>query len=111
MKNSRFVIASLAIGLVFAGIGRAADAASNWSDKCAKCHGADGKGETKMGKKLGIGDLTDAKFQAEFTDEAAAKAIKEGLKDKTGKTTMKPIEGLTDDEIKALVQHVRSLKK
>ena len=88
-----------------------ADAASNWSDQCAKCHGADGKGETKMGSKLGILDLTDAKVQAGFTDEVAFKAVKEGLKDKNGKVTMKAIEGLTDDDIKALLPVVRAFKK
>ena len=39
------------------------------------------------------------------------KIIKEGKKDKEGKARMKPAENLTDDEIKALVAHVRSLKK
>lgn len=78
---------------------------------CAKCHGADGKGQTKMGQKLGIKDLTDPKVQAELKDEDAIKAIKEGVKDKEGKTLMKPMEGLSDDEIKALVQHIRNFKK
>lgn len=89
----------------------AADAKENWDKTCAKCHGADGKGETKMGQKLGIKDLTDAKVQGELKDDAAFKAIKEGIKDKEGKIRMKPAEGLSEDEIKALVQHVRSFKK
>ncbi len=88
----------------------AADAKSNWDDNCAKCHGADGKGETKMGKKLDIKDFTDVKVQAGFTDDEAFKAVKEGLKDKDGKMRMKAIDGLSDDEIKALVQYVRGLK-
>ena len=88
-----------------------ADAAANWTDHCAKCHGADGKGDTKMGQKLGIADLSDAKVQAKFTDEAAFKAIKEGIKDKDGKLSMKPIEGLSDADIKALIPVVRALKK
>ena len=64
-----------------------------------------------MGQKLGIKDFTDAKVQADLKDEEAFKAIKEGVKDKDGKTQMKAVEGLSDDEIKALVQHVRSFKK
>lgn len=88
----------------------AADAKSNWDDNCAKCHGADGKGDTRMGHKLAIKDFTDAKVQAQFTDDAAFKALKEGLKDKDGKTRMKAADGLSDDEIKALVQYVRGLK-
>jgi cytochrome c6 len=90
---------------------RAADVAALYEKHCLKCHGADGKGETKMGKKVGARDLTDAKVQAELKDEAAFKAIKEGLKDKEGKVQMKPIEGATDEEIKALVAHVRTFKK
>lgn len=88
-----------------------ADAASNWKQSCAKCHGQDGAGDTKMGRKLGILDLTDAKAQAKFTDEDAFKAMKLGRKDANGKITMKAIEGLSDDDMKALVPYVRSLKK
>lgn len=88
----------------------AADAKSNWDDNCLKCHGADGKGDTKMGKRLHIGDFTDAKVQAGFTDDQAFKAVKEGLKDPDGKMRMKAIEGLSDDEITALVKYVRGLK-
>jgi len=89
----------------------AADAKAAYAKDCAKCHGEDGKGETKMGKKLGAKDYTDAKVQAELKADAAFKAIKEGLKDKEGKTLMKPSEGLSDDEIKGLVAYMRTLKK
>ena len=89
----------------------AADAKALYAKDCAKCHGEDGKGETKMGKKLGAKDYTDAKVQAELKDDAAIKAIKEGLKDKEGKTLMKPAEGLSDEEIKGLVAYMRTLKK
>ena len=89
----------------------AADAKETWTKSCAKCHGEDGKGQTKMGQKLGIKDYTDAKVQADLKDEAATKAIKEGLKDKEGKVLMKPAEDLSDADIKALVAHVRAFKK
>jgi cytochrome c1 len=49
--------------------------------------------------------------QAELKDDAAIKAIKEGLKDADGKTLMKPVEGLSDDDIKALVAYMRTFKK
>lgn len=89
----------------------AADAKANWEKTCTKCHGPEGKGDTKMGQKLGIKDLTDAKIQADLKDEKAFKSIKEGIKDDEGKVKMKPAEGLSDDEIKALVAYVRTLKK
>lgn len=78
--------------------------------KCAQCHGADGKGDTKMGKKSGAKDYTDAKVQAEMKDDKAFKAIKEGLKE-GDKTLMKPTEGVTDEEIKAMIQYMRTFKK
>ena len=83
---------------------------ANWQKHCAKCHGPDGKGETKMGRKAGVKDMTSAEYQAELTDAKAIVAIKEGIKE--GKTQkMKPITGLSDEEIKALVAHVRALGK
>lgn len=94
-----------------AALTRGADAAAIWTNECAKCHGEDGKGQTKMGKKLGIADLTDPKVQANFSDDQAVKAIKEGIKDKEGKLAMKPIEGLTEADAKALVPLVRGLIK
>src|SRR6476646_9346612 len=102
------LVAVLAIPAISA---RAADAKALYAKDCAKCHGEDGKGETKMGKKLGAKDYTEAKVQAELKDEAAIKAIKEGLKDKEGKTLMKPAEGLSDDDAKALVAYMRKFKK
>jgi mono/diheme cytochrome c family protein len=90
---------------------RAADAKTNWANNCAQCHGASGKGDTKMGKMLNAMDLTDAKKQSSFTDAQAAAAIRDGIK-QNGKTTMKAFGGkLSDDEIKALVAYVRTLKK
>ena len=89
---------------------RAADAKAIWAKDCAKCHGEDGAGKTKMGEKLGVKDYTDAKVQAEMKDDKMVKAIKEGIK-ADDKTKMKAFSDLTDDEVKALVAHVRSLKK
>ena len=100
-----------AIGsLWLVGAAQAADSKANWEEHCAKCHGPDGKGQTKMGRKLGLRDYTDAKVQAEFTDAEALKAITEGVKGKDGKSKMQPAEELSDDDRQALVQFVRTLK-
>ena len=90
---------------------KGAEAKENWDNLCAKCHGAEGKGDTKMGQKLGAKDFTDAKVQADMKDDAATKAIKAGLKSSDDKTLMKPFDTLSDDEVKALVAYVRGLKK
>jgi len=107
----KMILLAAMFGLAAALTARAADAKENWEANCAKCHGTDGKGDTKMGQKLGCKDLTDAKVQGEIKDDAAFKAIKEGLKSADDKTLMKPFEALSDDEIKALVAYVRTLKK
>ena len=98
-------------GLAAALSAKAADAKENWENLCAKCHGVEGKGDTKMGQKLGVKDLTDAKVQADLKDDAATKAIKEGVKDKEDKVLMKPAEGLSDADISGLVKYIRTLKK
>jgi len=89
---------------------RADDSKALYEKACQKCHGPDGKGDTKMGKKLGAKDYTDAKVQADIKDEDAFKSIKEGLK-KDDKTLMKPIEEATDDQIKGLIAYMRAFKK
>ncbi|PYL23314.1 MAG: cytochrome C [Verrucomicrobia bacterium] len=105
------IILSISILIAAPLSARAADAKTNWANNCAQCHGPSGKGDTKMGKMLNAMDLTDPKKQSSFTDAQAAAAIKDGIK-QNGKTTMKAFGGkLTDDEIKALVAYVRSLKK
>ncbi len=107
----KILILAAVFGFAAAYTAGAAEAKENWDNLCVKCHGAEGKGDTKMGTKLGCKDFTDAKVQADIKDDAAFKALKEGLKNDDGKTLMKPFEALSDDEIKALVAYVHTLKK
>jgi cytochrome c553 len=100
----------LTLGLP-AAVASGADAKALYEKDCARCHGSDGKGETKMGKKCGAKDYTDPKVQAALKDDAAFKATKEGLKDKEGKVLMKPTEGTSDDDIKGLVAYMRTFRK
>ena len=89
----------------------AADVKANWDKHCAKCHGKDGKGKTKMGKKLKVVDYTDPKVQAKFKDPDMIKITVEGKK-KGSRTLMKPYKGvLTEKEIKDLVAYIRKFKK
>jgi len=85
----------------------AADGAEVYAKNCAKCHADDGTGKTKMGEKLGCKDYSK---EAVNMDEGV-KAVKEGLK-KDGKTLMKAYgESLSDEEIKAAVEHMKAFKK
>lgn len=84
---------------------RAQSDAALFKAKCAACHGADGKGDTSMGKALKVRDLSSDDVQKQ-TDEQ--------LTDITanGKAKMPAYKGkLTDDQIKQLVAYIRTLKK
>jgi cytochrome c553 len=106
----KLILITATIGFTAVLSASAADGKTNWDTLCAKCHGADGKGQTKIGQKLGVKDFTEAKVQASFTDDVAFKTIKEGKKDADGKTMMKAFDTLSDEEVKGLVAFVRGLK-
>jgi cytochrome c6 len=100
---------ALTVGMIGA-IVIAAPVAENWDNHCAKCHGADGKAQTKVGKKLKVRDYTDPKVQAEMKDDEMLKAIAEGVKE-NGKETMKGYKGeLSAEEMAELVTFIRKLK-
>jgi cytochrome c553 len=108
MKNSHKIITAGLVLLAGATLGLAAPAAENWENHCTKCHGEDGKGQTKVGKKLKLKDYTDAKVQAEMKDEDMIKATAEGVRDAAGKETMKGYKSeLSAEEIKDLVAYIR----
>ena len=111
MKSIRQFAAGAAFLALAAAAAHAAEASDNWTKNCAACHGPDGAGHTKAGRMAQVKNMTDAAYQKTFTDDQAAKQIKEGLTDATGKEKMKAFgDKFSDDEIKALVARVRSFK-
>jgi cytochrome c553 len=104
---------SIAAAVAFsAGAALAAEPSDNWSKLCASCHGKDGAGHTRAGKKLDVKDLTSAEYQKTFTDDDAFKTLKEGFKGADGSDKMKPFaDKLSDDEIKGLVAYIRAMAK
>ena len=111
MKNRTTLLTSGLLFLASLTLGNAAPATENWENHCTKCHGADGKGQTKAGKKLKLKDYTDAKAQAEMKDEEMTKAIADGINGADGKEKMKAYKGeLSADEMKDLVAFIRKFK-
>jgi mono/diheme cytochrome c family protein len=82
------------------------DAHALFNESCAKCHGKDGRAKTFHGKFVGAQNLTDAKWQADTSDEEIIHAIK------TGPKAMPAFEKkLSQSEIDALAAYVRSFKQ
>ena len=106
----KLLILTIAVAGLVALSAKAADGKALYEEKCAKCHGADGKGETKMGKKLNAKDYSSPKTWEGLTDAKAIAAVKEGYK-ADGKVVMKPTEGVSDDDAKAIIDYMKTLKK
>ncbi len=97
------VVALATAGLASISLGATAE--ENWTKHCAKCHGATGEGK----KAMKTVDYTSADVQAKFTDEQLFEATKNGVPDT--KMPGYAAKGLTDEEITALVAHIRAMKK
>jgi cytochrome c6 len=76
-----------------------------YKSKCVACHGADGKGETAVGKANKVRELGSADVQKQ-SDEDIAEIISKGK----GKMPAYS-KSLKPEQIKDLVAFVRSLKK
>lgn len=84
----------------------AADAAELYAKHCKSCHGADGKGQTTMGKKAKAKDYTTAEGQ-KWSDAEGVKAILDGKEKMKGYKE----KGITEADAKALVAYIRAFKK
>ena len=81
-----------------------ADGAALFKDKCAMCHGPAGIPNPMMAKALGVPNVTDATVKAMTIVQIETQI-------KNGKGNMKPIPGLTDEQLKAVATYFKSLAK
>jgi cytochrome c6 len=101
----RISLYAIAFGLFLAIPARADDAAATFKANCTPCHGADGSGNTVVGKSLKLSDMSSADNQKQ-TDAALIAMIT------AGKGAMPAYKGkLTADQIKQLVGFIRGLAK
>lgn len=82
-----------------------------WKEECASCHGKDGKGVTKAGKRAGVKDFTDLEYQGSFTDDDAVHAIVTATKADGERIKKMKAFGeekiLTEEEILRMVAFIR----
>ena len=86
------------------------DTAALWKKKCANCHGEDGKGATKMGKKMQVEDMTTADNKKKYDDAAMKKTIAEGVNTEVNgvKKKMEAYKDLKPEQVDAIVAMIRS---
>jgi cytochrome c oxidase cbb3-type subunit 3 len=89
-------------------------AADNYKAYCVQCHGMEGNGKGVNIRDMSVlpRDHTDAKSMSARSDESLFKVIKEGGTS-ISKSVLMPTWGgtLSDEEIKDMVQHLRTLCK
>jgi mono/diheme cytochrome c family protein len=83
------------------------DAKGTFDAQCAKCHGRDGRAHTTRGRLSHARDMTNAAWQNDVTDERLFNSITKGK----GKHMPAYGKKLSEDQIDALVQYVRQLKR
>jgi cytochrome c6 len=88
---------------VFSAASFAQSGDATYKAKCASCHGPAGTPSAGMAKMLSIKPVSDPAIQALTIDQMSA-AVKDG------KGKMKPIAGLSEAQIKAVVTYYRGLK-
>jgi mono/diheme cytochrome c family protein len=78
---------------------------TTFKSSCAMCHGADGSGNTPVGKSMRIPDLHSTEVQNQ-SDAQLGEVIS------NGKNSMPPFKGtLSPEQIHDLVTHVRELAR
>ncbi len=98
MKRIAVAVAAV-LAVTFASPALAEDAKALFAQKCASCHGPDGKG-SKMGQKMGVKDLT----AVQGSEADIENTIANGRPPK-----MQPYKDkLTPDQIKALAAYVKN---
>lgn len=107
MKRVTFVLLVVAVALLLAPVAIAdagPDGPAIYRSKCAMCHGADGKGQTPMGKNLHLKDLGSDEVQ-KMSNADMQKIIADG------KNKMPAYKDKMDQaSIDALIVFIRTLK-
>ena len=98
----------IALGIVAligfaAGQAWAADGAALYEANCAKCHGADGKADTAVGKAM----KTPALVGADFAGAAGVKKIEDTVNNASAHQSL--AGKLSADDLAAIAKHVESL--
>lgn len=104
-----FGIAAIALSVAVAGSAMAADGTAIYKSKCAPCHGADGQG-TAMAPAFKANAFVKGGSDADVA--AVIKNGRNGAEKKYKNFAIgMPKQALSDDEVSAVVAHLKDLAK
>lgn len=102
-KFRSLVVLAAALGMVGAVSFAQSAGEATYKAKCQMCHGPSGTPSAGMAKMLGVKPASDPSVKALSTADMIAVV-------KNGKGKMKPIAGLSDQQVKDVVAYFRTLK-
>jgi len=86
--------------------GKTKEAKKLFKQRCVKCHGSDGTGNTTRGQIVGATNLTDPEWQQRVDDKRLVNSITHG------RGQMPAFgEKLSDEQIYLLMSYVRTFRK
>ncbi|GBD25845.1 hypothetical protein HRbin30_01170 [bacterium HR30] len=103
MGRWRWWLVTIAAGLLLAASSKALDGEALYKEKCAKCHGETGKGDTPTGKSMKVPSMVgDPKVQ-DASPEELIKSVRVNKKHK------EPVKKMSDEELQAVVPVIKRL--
>jgi mono/diheme cytochrome c family protein len=108
-RGSRVLLATLVLAGVQASVALAQTAQDTYAQRCTPCHGANGKGDGPSGKFLNPPPKDFATALNGKGDDRIAKVITQGGPAVGLSPAMPPSTGLSDDQIKDLIQYIKKL--
>lgn len=100
MKKTTLTILVLVAAFIFSTVAQGADGVAVFKQKCIACHGANATGARDLTSPA-VQKLTDAQLTDFIANGGPSKKPAHSFKAK----------GLSDDDVKAVVTYIRSIKK
>ena len=108
MRNL-IIVALVTFGVALSGSAMAADGAAIFKKICSACHGKKGEGKPKMGPPFVGNEFIKNSSDAEITEVIKKGRMGKAKLYKKIPVPMMPQKKLSDEDVKAVVDHIKGL--